>query len=74
MLAWAADEGRILLTHDEKTIPDYANERIRAGEEMAGVIVASDRLPIGMVIEELLIIVACSTAKEWVNQIQRLPL
>jgi predicted nuclease of predicted toxin-antitoxin system len=28
ILAWAATEGRILLTHDIRTIPDHANSRI----------------------------------------------
>jgi hypothetical protein len=74
ILEWAAREGRILLTHDEKTIPRYAYERMAAGEKVAGVIVASDTLPISMVIEDLLLIVICSSASEWVNQVQRLPL
>ncbi len=37
ILDWAAQEGRVLLTHDEATIPHYAYERIRAGQPMAGV-------------------------------------
>jgi hypothetical protein len=73
ILAWAAREGRILLTHDKKTIPRYAYERIGAGETVAGVIVASPALPINTVIEELLLIVACSSASEWADQVQRLP-
>ena len=74
ILAWAAREGRILLTHDQKTIPRYAYERMGTGETVAGVIVASDTLPISTVIEELLLIVACSSASEWIDQVQRLPL
>ena len=31
VLAWAAQEGRILLTHDVSTITRYAYERVRAG-------------------------------------------
>ncbi|HRQ38234.1 MAG TPA: DUF5615 family PIN-like protein [Chloroflexota bacterium] len=74
VLEWAAREGRILLTHDEKTVPQYAYERIGAEEMVAGVIVVSDTLSIRSVIEDLLIIATCSSAPEWVNQIQRLPL
>jgi hypothetical protein len=33
---WAAQEGRILLTHDRATIPDFAYERINAGNAMPG--------------------------------------
>jgi hypothetical protein len=73
-LAWAAQVGRILLTHDERTIPNYAYERLVAGETTAGIIVASDSLAINAVIEDILLIVACSSAAEWTNQLQRLPL
>ena len=31
VLAWAAQEGRILLTHDVRTMPIYAAERLREG-------------------------------------------
>ena len=30
VLAWAANEGRVLLTHDQKTVPAYAYERVIA--------------------------------------------
>ena len=74
VLDWAAQEGRILLTHDEKTIPRYAYERLATGETIAGVIVASDSLAISAVIEDVLLIVECSSEAEWIDQLQRLPL
>lgn len=74
LLAWAAQAGRILLTHDERTIPHYAYERLAADQTIAGVIVASDRLAISTVIDDILLIVECSSAAEWLNQLQRLPL
>jgi hypothetical protein len=74
VLAWADKENRILLTHDQKTVPRFAYERIAQGKRVAGVIVAGDSLPIASVIDDLLIIVTCSTASEWINQIRRLPL
>jgi hypothetical protein len=74
VLAWAAQAGRILLTHDERTIPVYAYERLAARQTVAGIVVASDSLPISIVIEDILLIVECSSAAEWLNQLQRLPL
>jgi hypothetical protein len=74
VLAWAAQEGRILLTHDEKTIPRYAYERIAAGELLTGVVVASDTLALSGVIEDLEVIVLCSTMADWHHRVQRLPL
>ena len=34
ILAWAAQNNRIVLTHDRATMPDYAYERVAAGEAM----------------------------------------
>lgn len=74
ILEWAAQEGRVLLTHDAATIPYFAYERIRAGEPMAGVCEIKRSLPVGEVIEDLLVLIECSVAEDWVNQVQYLPL
>jgi hypothetical protein len=45
ILAWAAAEGRILLTHDRDTMPYHAYERVRAAQPMPGMFLVSDRTP-----------------------------
>ncbi len=74
VLAWAAENSRMLVTHDLKTIPRYAYQRVVASATMPGVIALSDLLPIGEAIEELATIVECSEPDEWVNQVVKLPL
>jgi Domain of unknown function (DUF5615) len=74
VLAWAADTGRILLTHDVKTITRYAYERIGRGERMPGVVEVSRFVPIGVVIEDLLLLAEVSAEDEWQGQILYLPL
>jgi len=37
ILAWAATNDRIVLTHDRATLRDYAYERLAAGEKLPGV-------------------------------------
>jgi predicted nuclease of predicted toxin-antitoxin system len=37
VLAWAAKENRIVLTHDRATMPDFAYSRVADGEPMPGV-------------------------------------
>lgn len=54
ILAWAAINGRILLTHDRATMPDFAYNRLVRGESLAGVFVVNDRMPIRQAIDELL--------------------
>ncbi|MGD9099812.1 MAG: DUF5615 family PIN-like protein [Anaerolineae bacterium] len=74
VLEWAAREGRILLTHDVSTITKYAYERIRAGQPMPGVFEVNRAIPIGRVIEDILLLVECSLDGEWEGQVRYLPL
>ena len=73
ILDWAAQEGRILLTHDVATITRYAYDRVREGQSMPGVIEVSTDAPIGQVIEDLLVLVECSQEGELEGQVQYLP-
>lgn len=73
-LAWAAHEGRILLTHDVTTITRYAYERITKDQAMPGVIEVSLDAPLGRVIEDILLLLECSFAGELEGQVQYLPL
>lgn len=74
VLTWAAEQNRVLVTHDLKTIPRFAYERVAASLPMSGVIAVDDELPIGQVIEELAIIATCSETSDWENQVAHLPL
>ena len=74
VLEWAAQQGRILLTHDVSTITKYAYERIEAGKVMPGVFEVSRTAPIGPVIEDILLLIECSLEGEWEGQIIYLPL
>ena len=47
VLAWAASEGRILITHDVTTMIQTAYDRIAAGLPMPGVFELSQNVPIG---------------------------
>jgi predicted nuclease of predicted toxin-antitoxin system len=73
VLEWAAQEGRVLLTHDVSTITRYAYNRVRQGQPMLGVIEISTDAPIGRVIEDVLVLVECSQEGELEGQIQYLP-
>ena len=74
ILTWAAAEGRLLLTHDAHTMTRYAYDRVRAGLPMPGVFEVSRRIPIGQVIEDLLLIAGVSREDEWAGQVWFLPL
>jgi predicted nuclease of predicted toxin-antitoxin system len=74
ILQWAADEGRVLVTHDIKTIPDFAHERVSAGLPMAGVLIVRSALPIAVVIDELVTIESASDPDDWKDAVHYLPL
>src|SRR5260370_17744342 len=60
LLEWAAENNRVVLTHDRATMPDYAFERIAIEERMAGVFILNDRFPVGEAIREILLLVQFS--------------
>jgi predicted nuclease of predicted toxin-antitoxin system len=74
ILSWAAQEGRVLLTHDSSTVPPFAHQRVEAGQPMPGVIVARESLPIGQMIDNLMLILECTEPGEWEGQVRYLPL
>ncbi|MBE9207215.1 DUF5615 family PIN-like protein [Nostoc sp. LEGE 06077] len=74
ILAWAAINKRILLTHDRATMPDFAYNRLVAGEAMVGMFVVNDRMPIRQAIDELLLLIDCSQQEEWKGIVMYLPL
>ena len=74
LLAWAADHDRIVLSFDRNTMTDYAIKRVTAGLPMPGVFIASDRDPVRLVIDELILIYTCSEQSEWAGQIRYIPL
>jgi hypothetical protein len=74
VLEWAADEGRVLLTHDVATMSRYAYERVASDLSMPGVFEVSRAVPVGKAIEDLILIAECSLDDEWEGQVRFLPL
>lgn len=74
LLDFAAKEKRILVTHDLRTVPRHAYERVKAGLPMPGVVAVPDDLPIGRAIEDLAIIAECAAPAEVRSLVLYLPL
>jgi len=74
ILECAYQAGRILLTHDRRTMPRFAYQRMAEGKPIAGMLVMKCTIPVGQVIDDILLITAVSTPEEWVNIVQDLPL
>jgi hypothetical protein len=74
ILEWSASENRILLTHDKRTIPKYAYERVNAGKKMVGVFMVARRGNTDKVIDDLVVLIECSLDGEWENQVVFVPM
>jgi len=73
LLAWAADSDRILLTHDRNTMCGFANDRVVKGMPMPDVLVIDDQAAIGIVLDDLQLVVEASSPSEWSDQVRFLP-
>jgi hypothetical protein len=60
VLEWAAQEGRVLLTHGVSTMTGHAYARVSSGLPMPGVFAVGQLAPIREVIEDLLLLAECS--------------
>jgi predicted nuclease of predicted toxin-antitoxin system len=74
ILDWAANNERILLTHDRATMPDFAYDRLFKGQPMSGIFLINDRMPTRQAIDELLLLDTCSQQEEWKGIVLYLPL
>ena len=73
ILEWAANEGRILLTHDVATITMYAYERVNQGLPMTGVVEVLATDAIGKIIDDLELFICCSEPEEYEGQVLFIP-
>ncbi len=73
VLALAASEGRILVSHDRKTMPRAFAEFVR-GTSSPGVFIISQKVDPFAAIEARLLVWTASEAEEWANRICTLPL
>ncbi len=74
ILEWAAQEDRVLLTHDVTTLTRFAYDRVRVGLPMPSVFEVSRAVPVGLAIEDILLLTECSVDGEWEGQVRYLPL
>ena len=74
VLEWAADQRRIVVTHDISTLARHALDRVVAGQPMPGVFEVKSVAAIGQAIDDLILLAECSIEGEWEGQVRYLPL
>src|ERR1035438_7973885 len=73
VLALAAEQGRILVTSDLRTMPRHFGEFLQARGYCAGVFLVKQRAPLADVIDALVLIWSASDADEWENRVVEIP-
>jgi hypothetical protein len=73
VLSIAAGEGRVLVSHDRRTMLKHFRRFIQS-QTSPGLILVSQDMEIGQAIEELLLIWAATEAQEWENAALFVPL
>lgn len=73
VLLLSSKQQRVLVTNDRRTMPIEFGMFIESSRS-SGVLVVSKKLPMKIVIEELILIWSTSTAEEWIDQIADIPI
>jgi hypothetical protein len=73
-LALAAEQFRVLVSHDVGTMPAHFRKFRDAGHRSSGVLLVPQSLEIGAAIEEILLIWLVSDATEWNDRLVWLPI
>jgi hypothetical protein len=74
VLAWAADHGRVLLTHDVQTMVGHAYERVARGLAMPGVVAVRQLAPVGRQIDELALTIIALAPPDIDGQVLFIPM
>ena len=74
VLVWAAENDRMILTHDRKTMVTPARDGFLAGLPMPGLIAVARTTTLRLAIEDILIAVQCGVPDEWPFHICDIPL
>jgi hypothetical protein len=74
VLAFAAANGYIVISHDVNTMPNAAQAILDVGGKMNGLLMVKQTRPIGVVIDSVVLIWSASEAEEWNGQIRFLPI
>lgn len=74
LLAWAAENGFVLISEDRRTLPSAINDRLTRGLHTGGVLFIRPNASLGSVIEQLELIWHLSAQEEFRNATLFIPL
>lgn len=73
VLRLAAEQGRILVSHDQRTMPRHYAQFIVFGPS-PGLLIVPQSMSVAAAAADLILIATVTTPSEWVNRIAYLPI
>ncbi len=73
VLRLAAADGRILVSHDQRTMPRHFAQFIVGGES-PGLLIVPQSMSVAAAAEDLVLIATVTTPSEWINRVAYLPI
>jgi hypothetical protein len=64
VLAWAAAEGRVLISNDRRSLIGFAVQRVASGQRMPGLISTTNEQSVGSTLDDISLIAQSLTAEE----------
>jgi predicted nuclease of predicted toxin-antitoxin system len=74
VLAWAASEGRILLSSDRSSLAGYALSRVQDGLPMPGVFLIRPGSSFPELLDEIVVLAECAVEGEFEGKVSYLPM
>ena len=73
ILAWCEQHQFSLITNNRESMPQHLSEHLAAGHQVPGIFTINLEVPMGKIIEELLLIVGASDEDEYIDRITYIP-
>jgi hypothetical protein len=74
ILEWCEKNQFNLITNNRKSMPQHLSDHLAAGHHVPGIFTINLEVPMGLIIDQLLLIVGASHEDEYIDQITYIPL
>ena len=74
ILVWCEKNHFSLVTNNRESMPQHLKDHLAAGNHVPGIFTINRKVPMGLIIEELLLIVGASDEEKYIDKITYIPL
>ena len=74
ILEWCEQNQFILITNNRKSMPQHLSDHLAAGHHVPGIFTINRKVPMKLIVEQLLLIAGASDEEEYIDKITYIPL